>query len=308
MAKAASAMLSTVITFLAVVPGELWAEDTSSRVLVLDPVLVTARGRSSNLSATPGGTGLIVTEQIAAEQPLSLTNITARLPGVTKASDSAWGSAVNIRGLSRNRVLFLVDGARVNTATDINAQFGTVNPSDIQRIEVLKGPVSSLYGSGSVGGVVNVLTKGGSFDEDARWHGELSNSYQTGPSGPNTYGNLAYAKGTNETRAEALSFVPPLNGLAGMRFDGESGVWGRIETEWAANQGDVAASEARTDRWMVLNADLGYGIEAGKARHEIVLSADNLFGTDYRNHLSTSRGFELREPGRDLQVTWRVLF
>nr|NJM04941.1 Plug domain-containing protein [Desulfobacula sp.] len=69
-----------------------------------------------------------------------------------KTSDSPWGSDINIRGLGRNNVLFLIDGCRVNTATDINARFGLVNPQDIERVEVIKGPVSALYGWGRHGG------------------------------------------------------------------------------------------------------------------------------------------------------------
>jgi len=122
------------------------------------------------------------------------------------------------------------------------------------------------------------------------------------------YGSLAYAEGTNETRDEPLSSVPPLNGLAGLHFVRESGLWARLEAEWAANQSDVPATGARTDRWVTLNVDLGYRLESDNTHHEFIISVDNLFDTDYRNHLSTSRGFDLREPGRNLQVTWRMVF
>jgi len=119
----------------------------------LDPMVVTARGRESLISQTPGGVGIVDQEEISAMNPVSITNAATRIPGVDKSSDSLWGSAINIRGLGRNSVVFLVDGCRVNTATDINAQFGTVNPLDIQQIEVLKGPITALHGSGSMGGV-----------------------------------------------------------------------------------------------------------------------------------------------------------
>lgn len=55
--------------------------------------------------------------------------------------------------------MVLIDGMRINTATEINARLGFINPMDVERVEVLKGPVSSLYGSGSTGGVINVITK-----------------------------------------------------------------------------------------------------------------------------------------------------
>ncbi|MEZ4526957.1 MAG: Plug domain-containing protein [Desulfobacterales bacterium] len=57
----------------------------------------------------------------------------AHIPGVEKSLDSPWGADIAIRGLNRNRVAVLLNGFRVNTATDINGRLGLVNPSDIQR-------------------------------------------------------------------------------------------------------------------------------------------------------------------------------
>jgi hemoglobin/transferrin/lactoferrin receptor protein len=123
---------------------------------------------------------------------MGITNATARIPGVDKSSDSPWGSGMSIRGLGRNSVVFLVDGCRVNTATDINARFGLVNPLDIEQIEVLKGPISSLYGSGSTGGVVNVITRRGKFTQNPSWTGEISNTLSSNPRGNDSFGFAAY--------------------------------------------------------------------------------------------------------------------
>lgn len=158
----------------------------------LDQIVVTARGTEGLISQTPGGVGRIDTESISAEQPVSLGNVVRRIPGVEKSSDSAWGSAINIRGLGRNNVVFLIDGCRINTATDINARFGLVNPSDVERIEILKGPVSALYGSGSLGGVVNVITRKGYFANTSQWHGETALTYKDNPRGLDTYGNVSF--------------------------------------------------------------------------------------------------------------------
>ncbi len=169
-------------------PANVFSEEN----VVLDPMVVTARGTGSRISQTPGGVGVIDEKILITQQPVSLTNATLRIPGVEKSSDSPWGSAINIRGLGRNSVVFLIDGCRVNTATDINAQFGLVDPSDIERIEVLKGPVSALYGSGSMGGVVNVITKKGHFTKGPEWHGETALTYADNPQGVGTYGNVLF--------------------------------------------------------------------------------------------------------------------
>lgn len=162
-------------------------------LLVLDPVVVTARGRAATLSGTPGGAGVVLPDEIFLDQPLSLANVARRIPGVEKSSDSAWGSALSIRGLDRNRVVFLVDGCRVNTATDINARFGMIDSYGVERLEVLKGPISALYGSGSIGGVVNVITKRGHFTEQPEWHGTMMGTYSSNPAGPGMYGDATYS-------------------------------------------------------------------------------------------------------------------
>jgi hemoglobin/transferrin/lactoferrin receptor protein len=112
-------------------------------------------------------------------------------PGVTKFR-LPWGSEVNIRGSSRANVVFLVDEIRLNTATDIGAQFGTVDPASVERVEILKCPISSLYGSGTMGGVVNVITRNGRFSHDPYAEGGLNLLYNFNSDGGSTYAYTAY--------------------------------------------------------------------------------------------------------------------
>ncbi len=84
-------------------------------------------------------------------------------PGITMGRDGAWSTTINIRGLSENRLVTLVDGHRVETATDLTASFSMIDVNDIERVEVIKGAQSSLYGTGAMGGIVNIITKEGYF-------------------------------------------------------------------------------------------------------------------------------------------------
>lgn len=188
----------TIIIFIFVLSGFLSRPVFSSvvsegEIYVLDPVVVTARGRESLTSATPGGVGTIGSEEIFYRNPSALADMAARIPGVAKANDSIWGADVNIRGLGRNRIIILIDGCRVNTATDINAQFGLIDPMEVARVEVLKGPISALYGSGSIGGVINIITRQAEFTETPRWHGTVSAAGASNPSGYGAYGNISHA-------------------------------------------------------------------------------------------------------------------
>lgn len=168
-------------------------EDTKSKEsYILDEIIVTARGYASEIKKVPGGTGVISSNDIHFIQPSSISDALRVIPGVTKSSDSPWGSEVNIRGSSRANVVFLVDDIRLNTATDIGAQFGTVDPASVERVEILKGPISALYGSGTMGGVVNVITRNGRFSHDAYAEGGLNLLYNFNSDGGSTYAYTAY--------------------------------------------------------------------------------------------------------------------
>jgi vitamin B12 transporter len=85
------------------------------------------------------------------------------LPGVSVSQSGGPGSqtAVRLRGAESRHTLVVIDGVEVNTATDGAFDFSNLSAADIERIEVLRGPQSGLYGSGAIGGVVNITTKSG---------------------------------------------------------------------------------------------------------------------------------------------------
>jgi len=82
-----------------------------------------------------------------------------RETGISLSRDGIWATSVNVRGFSEQRLLFLVDNDRIQTATDIAAALSTVDMSSLERIEVIKGAGSVLYGTGAMGGVVNFVTE-----------------------------------------------------------------------------------------------------------------------------------------------------
>ena len=94
---------------------------------------------------------------------LTLSNVLRTEPGIAMGSDGIWATGINIRGLDENRLVILIDGNRVETATDLTASLSMVDVNDIERVEVIKGAQSSLYGTGAMGGIVNIITKDGHF-------------------------------------------------------------------------------------------------------------------------------------------------
>ncbi|MDR1490914.1 MAG: TonB-dependent receptor plug domain-containing protein, partial [Desulfovibrio sp.] len=150
---------------------------------MLDPITVTARGYAASQSETPGSVGVVDERDISLAPKGSIVDSLQRVPGITRTGDSPWGQDISIRGLSGPSVIILLNGKRINTATDMNARLGFINPADVERIEVLKGPVSALYGSGSTGGVVNIITRKAKFTDEIEAHGKLSGSGSTNPGG-----------------------------------------------------------------------------------------------------------------------------
>jgi hemoglobin/transferrin/lactoferrin receptor protein len=110
---------------------------------------------------------------------ITTANLFQDIPGVNLARDGIWATSVNIRGLAEQRIVSLVDGTRIETATDIAAGLAMIDVNDIERIEVIKGSASSLYGTGAMGGVVNIITKGGHYHDSLFVGGSAGASYQT---------------------------------------------------------------------------------------------------------------------------------
>ncbi len=85
------------------------------------------------------------------------------LPGVEVSQSGGIGNLtqVRIRGAEANQTLVLIDGIEVNNPTDGEFDFSNLATADIERIEVIRGPMSGIYGSSAVGGVINIITRGG---------------------------------------------------------------------------------------------------------------------------------------------------
>ena len=85
------------------------------------------------------------------------------LPGVSVSRSGGFGNLtqVRIRGAEGNHTLVLIDGIEANNIADGEFDFSNLSAEDIERIEVIRGPMSGLYGSNAVGGVINIITRDG---------------------------------------------------------------------------------------------------------------------------------------------------
>lgn len=124
----------------------------------LGPVTVTATKTSRPLDEVPESVSIIDRAEIDQRQPQNLGDLLEDLPNVAVGGGPRGiGQAVTIRGLSDDRILFLLDGARQNFAGAHNARL-FVEPDLLRQVEVIRGPASALWGSGAIGGVIALET------------------------------------------------------------------------------------------------------------------------------------------------------
>ncbi|MFA6481309.1 MAG: TonB-dependent receptor [Bacteroidales bacterium] len=118
-------------------------------------------------------------EYFPRQSSITLSDVLSREPGIALSRDGGWSTSVNIRGLGENRMVSLVDGNRIETASDLVAGLSMFDVNEIERVEIIKGAASSIYGTGALGGVVNILTQKGQFYDKQTIHGSAIGSYQT---------------------------------------------------------------------------------------------------------------------------------
>ena len=136
-----------------------------------EEVVVTALRYPEPAIQVPAASTVIVGETLTEDMAPNINDGLQDIPGVGALGTAGFSLVPSIRGLARRRVLYLVDGARLESdrRTGPNASF--VSPDDIDRIEVLRSASSVFYGSDAIGGVVHILTRGPSFEPGI--HGRL---------------------------------------------------------------------------------------------------------------------------------------
>lgn len=145
----------------------------------LDDVLVSVDRRERFLKDSPYSIVLADKEQIDSRNYNSLSDVLSEEPGISTVRDGVWGTDINIRGLSRNNIVAIIDGTRIETANDLSARLSMINLNDIERIEVIKGAASSVYGSGATGGIINIVSSSPSFSKNYSLSGNLSTGYSS---------------------------------------------------------------------------------------------------------------------------------
>ena len=128
----------------------------------LTEIVVTAKGKQELASVLPTS-HILNSADIAASQAKDIPALLDQISGISVRDSGGRGSSTSVflRGTSNSQIIVLVDGVRVGSATLGSATLNAYPIEAIERIEVVKGPLSGIYGAGAVGGVIHLFTKKG---------------------------------------------------------------------------------------------------------------------------------------------------
>ncbi|WP_043691847.1 TonB-dependent vitamin B12 receptor [Luteibacter sp. 9133] len=298
--------LAVAIAMACLVPAAAFADDTSTD---LDKVVVTASRTEQTQAQVLSASTVIDRAGIERLQPRSLADLLRATPGVSIANNGGPGKSTSVfmRGTESDHVLVLIDGVKVGSATSGTAAFQDIPVDQIERIEIVRGPFSSLYGSDALGGVIQIFTRrpegsfvpnfsvgGGSYDTlrgsagfSGRgangWYAVEANHDQTdginacrGRPSPGGGGCYTYEPDKDGYRNNALSLK------GGWRFDEQ---WdadvNAMRTE-GANHYDGTSSNFADSSTQVVGGRLRY-TPSKDVKFTLNLGRSGDFSTDYEN-------------------------
>lgn len=178
-------LLSSISLTPLIISTHVFAQDINP----MDEVVSTATRYEQPLSNVGSSISVVTGEDLEAAQITFLQDALITAPGVSVNQNGSFGGLSSLRIRGAKQVTILIDGVQVNdpSTTDGSANFANFDVNAVERIEILRGPQSILYGSDAMGGVINVITKSGSegFGGSAYIEG---GSYKTFNGGTNIYG------------------------------------------------------------------------------------------------------------------------
>lgn len=184
-----------------------------------EAVVVTATRTPQPVEKTGDSISIITDSDLEAQQIVSVADALQQTPGLEVVRNGGVGqtTTVSIRGAESGQTLVLVDGVRINdpSSVDDEAILGDLLVNNIDRIEILRGPQSTLYGSDAIGGVINILTRRGGDDPlsfRASAEGGSFDSYRLNAAASGTLSVFEYGAAANFYHSNGISAADSRNG------------------------------------------------------------------------------------------------
>lgn len=319
---------TSLLLFLPFVQGDetpLQGDGTAAEDRPLPESIITAPRAAETVTSTPAKHVIVTGKELVDTGERGLPQMIGRATGVWVQETNLGGGSPAIGGLMGNQVLIVVDGVRMNDSTTRfgpNQSLNTIDPFIVERVEVIRGAHSLLYGSDALGGVILIWTKSRAPQsrdpKDKSWSlgGDFVGNTSSGPrySGNATFatedhGLLGVASGYDfDDLRTANSEDVPNTGYDGLDL---FGAW-----EWAVGKGRTIRSTARvhrdfnvprTDR---MNTGFGQTQPANELwvytlqdRRVAQITYDDAQGASWFDRFQTRLSFRTYEEDRDQQAT-----
>ncbi len=223
--RTAAALVAAAL-LLALVPARAAAQQPAP---VSETVVVTATSTSEDEKNVGSAITVITRDQIERSGKASVLELLRTVPGLDVVRSGTPGAVTSLftRGTNSTQTLVLVDGVRMNSPFFAGYDWSAMTTENVERIEVVRGPFSALYGSDAIGGVVQIFTR---------------------PASPGFSGEASGGAG-NQGQGEASAFVSagsgPFSATASYRyeaFDGE-----RVNSDWRERNGAWSVTAKLSD-------------------------------------------------------------
>jgi vitamin B12 transporter len=280
--------------------ASLHAQPIPSAAERLDPVVVSATRTPTRVSDTVAEVTVLDRAAIDRATGRTLVELLAQQPGLQFSSNGGLGKTASlfIRGLEARHTLLLLDGVRVSSETVGSPSLDNLPLETIDRIEIVRGPMSSLYGNAAMGGVIQVFTRRGreGLHPNARLtagsnrYGQIAGGVAIGQGGFDAAVQVQHTetRGFSATNAAALfgSFDPDADGF---NQDGGSLRMGwQIAPDWRA---EVLAVESNG----VTQYDDGPGVDARATLRNSIqsLQANGRIGGTWHTRFAVARSVDV---------------
>ena len=247
----------------------------------LDPVVVTATRTENRVSEVLADVTVIDREEIERSAGGSVIDLLARQPGVQTMQYGGIGAGASLylRGAKPDQTKILIDGLPINSIDGSGSPLRFIPLANVERIEIVRGPASTLYGADAVGGVIQIFTRKGSpglkFDGFAGYGSQDTFQSSAGVSGGNEQWRFR-AEGSHDTSksidaqrntlgknrdrdayrnsggALALSFLPVTGHEIGGSYRQNEGRAHYDDTDWSGGTWD-AYNDFRTKQWQLFS-------------------------------------------------------
>ncbi|ASR90858.1 MULTISPECIES: TonB-dependent receptor domain-containing protein [Alcaligenes] len=215
-------------------------------VAKLDQIVVTPSRMAQSLKNVVGDVTVIDQETLQKAGQSSVAEILQRQPGVEIYTEGGpqTVSGIYLRGTNPQHTRVMIDGMRINSSTSGSVNWQAIDPALIERIEIVRGAGSSLYGSDAIGGVVNIITKKGGGDRALSAWGNMGLGSQDTFKASAGFSGAAqgwdYSLASSYGTSDGFSATNPLAGIYTYNPDKDGytqhGLTGSLGYEWAQGQ------------------------------------------------------------------------